>query len=559
MRLARDDKDTAADTSTALRALLLLALVGPLTAVGGCKVGGDGTARYKSSGKGVAGGSNADGVADATAATGQVQGDGGVPISTATGVTTTQPSGTVTGAGGGGAGGNDPGDDGSPFADILDVQGPAGPGAFAPSFRTSPDFFTLMTATAEGAGPHGRLRIWYSSNVRDVVGRPTFTVPEGTVAIAAYVDATRSGHAVMVKKAAGFDAAANDWSYELRGEDGALLPDPPAGKNATCSGCHAAAQAKDYLAGTELRAEGGDVATATSTGTGTGTGAGTGTGTGTATGGGGEPGPGKFIPDFARTTEFFTEMPVAMLGRSPHGRVRVWYSANVKDMLANATLQAPVGTVAIKEFDNDGQPGVDGIAVMIKKPAGYDPARHDWYFEMRDEWGVLEATPAAGKIAACSACHAAAQATDYLSATKLGREGQGGGDGPGKFVANYYESAQFFTEMAAMGPDEGPHGSTRIWYSANLRQLARSDDFVAPNGSVAIARWSHGPGTTDMGVVVMIKEAGFDPAHGDWRYETRDRYGNLKWDPRPGAVPECVACHAPKTRTDRLQGTKLRN
>src|SRR5215831_6893401 len=62
---------------------------------------------------------------------------------------------------------------------------PKGPGAFAPDFATSSAFFTNMSAMKKGlpSSPHGLIRIYYSSNVRGVIDAPSFTVPEGTVAI----------------------------------------------------------------------------------------------------------------------------------------------------------------------------------------------------------------------------------------------------------------------------------------------------------------------------------------------------------------------------------------
>lgn len=450
------------------------------------------------------------------------------------------------------------------FEDFLESEGVEGPGKFVPGFRSSPDFFTNMDSMVEGLSPHGWVRIWYSRNLEASINRPTFTAPVGSVAIQRFQNAESSGYVVMIKKPKGFDEENGDWHYEVRDERGELLQEPAPGKIATCSGCHGAASAKDYLSGTELgfdpedfdqeAAPGAEGGVPTKGGTDGGKGA-------------GDPdpiaadpnapkGPGAFRTDFGKTKDFFTTMPAPVFGNSPHGKVRVWYSSNVQDMINNAKLVAPVGTVAIKEFDNDGRPGVDGVAVMIKQEPGYDPRFHDWRYEMRDAWGVLLQDPKPGKISACAGCHAAAQATDFLAATKLDETSGTGAQGPGKFKADYYESAEFFTRMATMGKEEGPHGATRIWYSTNARPVLGQDKTSVPDGTVAVARYKNG---ADLGVVVMIKDQGSDPANGDWRYEMRDRYGNLLWNPRPGIIPECVNCHKQAASTDYFKGTALEN
>ena len=68
-------------------------------------------------------------------------------------------------------------------------------------------------------------------------------------------------------------------------------------------------------------------------------------------------------------------------------------------------------------MDGDGK--LDGIAVMIKKEAGYDAANGDWYYDMRDTKGAIMPDPPAGKIAMCIGCHGGYKSTDYLSGTKL--------------------------------------------------------------------------------------------------------------------------------------------
>lgn len=131
------------------------------------------------------------------------------------------------------------------------------------------------------------------------------------------------------------------------------------------------------------------------------------------------PGPGDFKADYKTSKDFFTNMAAPVKGSSPHVTARIWYSSNVKDLVSKSEFEVPEGTVSIKEFDMTGDGTKTGIAVMIKKAAGYDAANGDWYYDMRDTAGNVTAEPPAGKIAMCIQCHAAYEATDYLGGTAL--------------------------------------------------------------------------------------------------------------------------------------------
>lgn len=136
----------------------------------------------------------------------------------------------------------------------------------------------------------------------------------------------------------------------------------------------------------------------------------------------GTKGPGKFVKDFEKCGKFFTQMKGMTQGKSPHGKVQIWYSNDLKDLVGQAAFKAPVGAVSIKPFDNDGKDGVDGYAVMVKKEAGYDADNGDWFYEMRKPDGtVMEKSgmPMQGKLKMCIGCHAAASAKDYLAGTAM--------------------------------------------------------------------------------------------------------------------------------------------
>lgn len=141
--------------------------------------------------------------------------------------------------------------DGSPLPP-LGTDLPKGPGAYDPNFRTSSQFFTQMAAPQPGGSVHGIVQIWYSTNIRTLMGESAFTVPEGTVSIKTG-DTTGSGIdeiVVMIKKPAGFDPEHQDWSYEFRDGAGAMKDQ---GKIADCIDCHRDFAGTDYLGGTSIK------------------------------------------------------------------------------------------------------------------------------------------------------------------------------------------------------------------------------------------------------------------------------------------------------------------
>lgn len=138
-----------------------------------------------------------------------------------------------------------------------DDSGPASiTGGFQADFKTATAYFTLMEGPEPGSSPHGTSWIFYSSNIKSIVGNTTFTVPQGTTSIKEFDmgdDGTVDGFAVMVKREKGYDAANGDWYYEMRDTSGNVMADPPAGATPMCIGCHTASKSTDYLAGTKLR------------------------------------------------------------------------------------------------------------------------------------------------------------------------------------------------------------------------------------------------------------------------------------------------------------------
>lgn len=130
-------------------------------------------------------------------------------------------------------------------------------------------------------------------------------------------------------------------------------------------------------------------------------------------------GPGEFMADYATNSAFFTRMSAPVKGSTVHSTVRIWYSFNVRDLIAQDSFTVPVGTVSIKETDRDDNGSADALVVMVKKDAGYDPENGDWHYELRTPQGTLLQQPPPGRIAGCINCHKGYSQTDYLGGTKM--------------------------------------------------------------------------------------------------------------------------------------------
>jgi hypothetical protein len=130
-----------------------------------------------------------------------------------------------------------------------------------------------------------------------------------------------------------------------------------------------------------------------------------------------KPGPGKFVTDYDK--KFFSLMGSMKKGKSPHGKVRIWYSNNIKGMIDKEKFEVPEGTVAVKVFDKDEKEGVDGIAVMIKMKKDFDKEANDWEYQMRDAKGRLIIDLPKGTKGMCVKCHEGAEDKDSLVGTEM--------------------------------------------------------------------------------------------------------------------------------------------
>lgn len=80
---------------------------------------------------------------------------------------------------------------------------------------------------------------------------------------------------------------------------------------------------------------------------------------------------------------------------------------------ATSRVDFPVGAMIVKEMlDASGGPPI--LTVMAKQPAGYDPARGDWWYGRLDTDGVATSANFVGKVSFCIGCHAGASSGGYV-------------------------------------------------------------------------------------------------------------------------------------------------
>ncbi len=130
--------------------------------------------------------------------------------------------------------------------------------------------------------------------------------------------------------------------------------------------------------------------------------------------------------------------------------------------------------------------------------------------------------------------------------------------GPGAFDPDYETSSEFFTRIEEPMPSN-IHAMQRTWYSSNLADLPLTGPFTVPEGSVAIKAEYDADGNNFTTVVMIKREAGYDPDGNDWYYEVRNPDGSQADSPAPGRVALCSGCHKDGADTDFLLGFDREN
>lgn len=127
-----------------------------------------------------------------------------------------------------------------------------------------------------------------------------------------------------------------------------------------------------------------------------------------------ETGPGAFAASFETSEDFVTRTstPGEGLSSSPHGVMRIWYSANIETVLGveRASFQAPEGTVAIKTQGYEGDE-YSTILVMVKDSTNDDADSLGWTYEVRNAAGEKTGPD---DPSMCSGCHVAFEDNDGL-------------------------------------------------------------------------------------------------------------------------------------------------
>jgi hypothetical protein len=84
--------------------------------------------------------------------------------------------------------------------------------------------------------------------------------------------------------------------------------------------------------------------------------------------------------------------------------------------------QLPAGSMIVRAVIDADAGAVARLTVMLKGPAGYNPALGDWWFAETDPWGTPltdDAGTLAGRLADCYGCHVPRGGDDFLFGVPL--------------------------------------------------------------------------------------------------------------------------------------------
>ncbi|GAB5601704.1 hypothetical protein FJNA_02280 [Thermus sp. FJN-A] len=121
--------------------------------------------------------------------------------------------------------------------------------------------------------------------------------------------------------------------------------------------------------------------------------------------------------DYRLTWHYIPGKPMGFYkGSEPHGAIlRTFVNDIAYDAIRAKVGRYPVGAVLVK--DNHMPDGtLAAVTVMLKMSEGYYPEGGDWFWAKYLPNGTAEA---AGKVAACAACHAQVRNQDYVFSTAV--------------------------------------------------------------------------------------------------------------------------------------------
>jgi len=236
---------------------------------------------------------------------------------------------------------------------------------------------------APSSAPHGMMVTTYvNQTAYEAIAGRAGRLPSGSVIVKENYMPDKSLAALTVMmKSTGFDAANNDWYWQMQMPDGAI---PSQGKLTDCINCHKGVARNDYLFNGSI-----------------------------------EPMPApkaaavwdhlqkeayqekwKLMPG----TEAFAQ------GSRPHGAlVTIRVNPVAFEAISSKKPVLPAGSIVVKENYDPGRT-LAAVSVMYKSE-GYDPDHNDWYWLQRMPNGTVAAE---GRVRDCYSCHSGTVETDYL-------------------------------------------------------------------------------------------------------------------------------------------------
>jgi hypothetical protein len=129
---------------------------------------------------------------------------------------------------------------------------------------------------------------------------------------------------------------------------------------------------------------------------------------------------GSSLPTFADYTTWTKVNPKPVPGHETY--VNIYVNDLAKGIYTSASGKTfPACAAIVKEqLASQTSTDVTALTVMVKMPAGYDPANNDWWWAMYDPTGKV--AQESGKLSVCSSCHQPAAASDYVFSQKVMQE-----------------------------------------------------------------------------------------------------------------------------------------
>jgi hypothetical protein len=129
---------------------------------------------------------------------------------------------------------------------------------------------------------------------------------------------------------------------------------------------------------------------------------------------------GTSLPTFADYATWTKVNPKPVPGHETY--VNIYVNDLAKDIYTSASGKTfpACATIVKEQLASQTSTDVTALTIMVKMPAGYDPANNDWWWAMYDPDGT--SVQQSGKLSQCSSCHQPAAASDYVFSQKVMQE-----------------------------------------------------------------------------------------------------------------------------------------